>query len=479
MTEVNILFLPVKEFCRRTVSTCSPNESVHAVAGMMMKKNISSAVVCEKGNPIGIMTDRDLRNKIVAMGGDPTRLTARDIMAAPLITVDENDFIFEALHKISRNNIHRVCVVDSEQRLVGIITDSDILRLQSNSPQRLVRDIEEAATIADLKSLHKEIQSLVLHLVGTGVPTRELVRMIAHLNDQLLVRLIVLLRERQFDDLPDRFAFVVLGSEGRREQTLITDQDNAILFADDLSTREISRIETFSETLIDALIEVGVPPCPGGIMAKNAFWRRSFSEWSITLNSWLKKPTPENILNGSMFFDLRTLYGDARLEQELKQHLAEFFSSDQMFLTRLAGNLLRFKPPLGLFGQLKTSKDKEHRGQIDVKKAGIFAITEGVKALAMEAGIMHGGTRERLNGIVKKGVLEHAMAADLEASYNFLVFLRLRCQVEAIKAGSQPDNFITLARLNHMEKGRLKLAFEEVRQFQDFLEVHFRLHLIR
>ena len=479
MAESNILFLPVKDFCHRNVVTCSPEESVLAVADLMQSKNISSVVVCEKGSPMGILTDRDLRNKVVAKNIDPSGLAARDIMSSPLITVQENDFVFEVLHKISRNNIHRVGVVDVEQRLVGIITDSDILRLQSNSPQKLVRDIAEAASIADLKTLHKEIQRLVLHLVGTGVSTRELVRVIAYLNDHLLLRLIGLLSERQFEDLPEEFAFVVLGSEGRREQTLTTDQDNAILYADGLSKEAVARIEEFSTNLIDTLIEIGVPPCPGGIMAKNDFWRRSISAWHNTLSSWLKKPTPENILNGSMFFDVRTLYGDKNLERQLKDKIAEFFQHDQMFLTRLAGNLLRFKPPLGLFGRLKTSREKEHRGQIDVKKAGIFAITEGVKALALESGIMHGGTRERMEALVKKGVLEQVVADDLEASYNFLVFLRLRCQVEAIRDGRQPDNYITLARLNHMEKGRLKLAFEEVKNFQEFLEVHFRLHLVR
>ena len=479
MAEGNMLFLPVKDFCRRNVATCSPQETVLDIAVMMRDKNISSAVVCEKGNPVGILTDRDLRNKVVSQAVDPASLTASDIMNAPLITVREEDFVFEALHKISRNNIHRVIVVDAEQRLVGIITDSDILNLQSNSPQRLVRDIEEAASIAELKKRHKSIQRLVLHLVGTGVPTRELVRMIAHLNDQLQLRLIALLRERQFNDLPERFAFIVLGSEGRREQTLTTDQDNAIIYADDLNAAEISRIEDFSEALIDALIKIGVPACPGGIMARNNFWRRSASEWEKVLFSWLQNPRPENILNGSMCFDMRTLYGDTRLEQELKQKMADFFKKDQMFLTRLAGNLLRFKPPVGLFGRLKTSHEKEHRGKIDIKKAGIFAMTEGIKTMAMEAGQMYGGTHERVQALVKQGVLEQVMADDLEASYNFLVFLRLRCQVEAIRAGLEPDNYITLARLNHMEKGRLKLAFEEVKAFQDFLEVHFRMHLVR
>lgn len=479
MSEDNILFQPIKKYCRRNVATCDPQDSVLKVAGIMRDLKISSVIVCEDNTPVGILTDRDLRNKIVAQGVDPASIVAREIMNAPLITVSENDFIFEALYRISKNGIHRICVVDQDERLSGIITVTDIMRLQTHSPQKLVRDIDRAATLEELKLYHNQIQTLVLHLVGTGVPPRELVRMIALLNDQLLLRLIALLRARQFSTLTEKFAFIVLGSEGRREQTLTTDQDNAIIYSDDLSVDEVAEIEAFSKELIDALIEIGVPPCPGGIMAKNEFWRRSFSEWQETLKRWLTNPLPENILNGSMFFDLRTVYGDLNLEKGLKKMLVEHFQQEKMFMTRSAANVNRFRPPLGLFGGIKVEHSEEHRGQIDVKKAGIFAITEGVKALAMEAGIMDGGTRERIVALVEKDVLTQKLADDLEASYNFLVFLRLRCQVEDIRAGNQPSNYITLAKLNHMEKGRLKLAFEEVNEFQEFLTVHFRVHLLR
>lgn len=479
MSEENILFQPIKKYCRRDVATCAPGDTVLTVAGTMRGLQISSMIVCEENNPVGILTDRDLRNKVVAEGLDPTSLTARDIMNAPLITVSEDDFIFEALYRISKNSIHRICVVDQANRLSGIITLTDIMRLQTRSPQKLVRDIDQAATLEDLKSHHNQIQGLVLHLVGTGVPPRELVRMIALLNDQLLLRLIALLRTRQFSDLTDQFAFVVLGSEGRREQTLTTDQDNAIIYADGLPAEDVAKIAAFSEKLIDALIEIGVPPCPGGIMAKNDFWRRSYSAWRDTLDSWLTNPLPENILNGSMFFDLRTVYGDSRLEQGLKDQLACYFQQEKMFLTRSAANVNRFAPPLSLFGGIKVEHNEEHRGQLDIKKAGIFALTEGVKALAMEAGIMNGGTRERIEALVDKGVLKRKFADNIDASYNFLVHLRLRCQVEDIRAGKSPGNYITLAKLNHMEKGRLKLALEEVNQFHDFLRVHFRVHLLR
>jgi CBS domain-containing protein len=479
MSEENILFQPIKKYCRRNVATCNPEDTVLKVAGIMRDLQISSVIVCQESNPLGILTDRDLRNKVVAQGIDPASLAARDIMNAPLITVGEDDFIFEALYRISKNSIHRICVVDEDKRLSGIITITDIMRLQTHSPQKLVRDIDHAATLEELKIYHNQIQELVLHLVGTGVPPRELVRMIALLNDQLLLRLITLLRNSQFSDLTDRFAFVVLGSEGRREQTLTTDQDNAIIYSDDLQNHEIDKIKAFSEKLIDSLIEIGVPPCPGGIMAKNEFWRRSYSEWQDALLNWLTNPLPENILNGSMFFDLRTVYGDLELEQGLKALLADHFKQEKMFLTRSAANVNRFSPPLSIFGSIKVEHGEEHRGQLDIKKAGIFALTEGVKALAMEAGIMSGGTLERMEALVDKGVLKRKMADDLMASYNFLVNLRLRSQVEDLRAGNKPGNYITLAKLNHMEKGRLKLAFEEVNEFHEFLRIHFRVHLLR
>ncbi len=479
MSDENILFQPIKKFCRRNVASCEPGDSVFKVAGVMRDRKIASMIVCENNNPLGILTDRDLRNKVVSQGLDAKTVTARDIMNSPLITVNENDFIFEALYQISKNNIHRICVIDNNERLTGIITVTDIMRLQTRSPQKLIRDIDHASTFEELKSYHEQIQNLVIHLVDTGVPPRELVRMIALLNDQLLLRLIHLLKASEFKNLTNNFAFIVLGSEGRREQTLTTDQDNAIIYADDLPDEEVEEIKAFSEKLINGLIEIGVPPCDGGIMAKNEFWRRSYSGWVEILDKWMSNPLPQNILNGSMFFDLRTVYGDVSLEKNLKAMLAEHFKEEKMFLTRSAANVNRFKPPLGFFGGIKVEHDNEHRGQLDIKKAGIFAITEGVKALAMEAGIMDGGTRERITALQEKGVLKDKVAEDIEASYNFLVFLRLRCQVEDIKAGNEPSNYITLDKLNHMEKGRLKLAFEEINDFHEFLRVHFRVHLLR
>lgn len=474
MYDLNVLFQPVGGYCHRNVATCLPEERIVEAARLMSSQGISSLVVCEAGRPIGIITDRDLRNKVVALGRDPHSLTVTGIMTSPLITIVDDEFLFEALHRISRHGIHRIVVTDSSGGLTGIITDSDILNLQTNSPQRLVRRIEEAQSVADLKKLHQEVQGLVTHLIGTGVRIQELVRLIAHLNDQILIRLIEQLLSGPFNDLTSRCAFLVLGSEGRGEQTLTTDQDNALVHADDLSPAEQQQIVAFSEVLITSVIEIGIPPCPGGIMANNPVWRMNLQGWKTTLDQWFGTPTPENIMKVGMFSDMRVLAGDLSFEKELRQYISNRLKGNDLYLGHMINNLLRFRVPLGWFGRIKTESG-EHKGQLDLKKAGIFSITEGVKILALSEGIQAHGTVERIGLMVEAKLLEQHDADDLTAAFHALVFFRLRTQVEAIREGRSPDNRITHDRLNGMEQARLQVALEKVRSFQEMLQRKFRL----
>ena len=474
MYDLNFLFQPVGRHCCREVATCSPGDRVVDAAGVMLQRNISSLVVCEAGKPVGMMTDRDLRNKVAARGVDPSGVSVGEIMNAPLVTIDEGEFLFEALHRTSRHGIHRLVVTGQAGQLAGIITDSDILRVQARSPQQLVREIEEARDVEELKSLHQRVQGLIEHLVGTGVPIRDMVRFIAHLNDRILVRLLELVQSQGFQDLTDRFAFLVLGSEGRGEQTLTTDQDNAMVYADGLSPDKIQRLEEFSHALIEAVITIGIPPCPGGIMASTPQWRHSLSEWRDSLDNWFGTPIPENILKVSMFSDMRTLHGDPSLEQDLRGHVSGRLVGNDAFLGHMTGNLLNFRVPLGWFGRVKTEKGA-HKGRLDLKKAGIFAITEGVKILGLSLGLQDRNTRERLDRLKEAGVLSGSEVSDLTAILDSLVYFRLRTQVEALREGREPDNRITLAGLNRMEQGRLRVALEGVRSFQGLLERRFRL----
>ncbi|MFP4079343.1 MAG: DUF294 nucleotidyltransferase-like domain-containing protein [Ectothiorhodospira sp.] len=469
-------FRPVSEICRRKVVTCLPGENLVDVVKNMREHNISSVVALdERGRPAGILTDRDLRNKVIPSGRDPSAFSVEEVMTRPLETIGEADALYEALYRMSSRGIHRLVVTGPEGDLRGILTDTDILRMQSHSPQQLVRDIERSGSVEDLREMHTRIQDLILHLSGTTTPVAEMVRLIARLNDHILLRLIQLLVKQAFRDLPRGFAFVVMGSEGRMEQTLSTDQDNAILYADGLQEEQVDRIREFSEALIDALVKIGVPPCPGGIMARNAAWRRSLPDWIHELDRWLTTPSPKNIPNASMFTDLRTLYGDPSLERQVKQHIYRRLDENKLFVMRMAENMQRFSPPLGWRGRIKTGRG----GEVDLKKAGIFALTDGIKALALEAHALDGGTHQRVQTLVKQGVLEREQAGDLLESFDFLVLMRLRGQVRAIEGGQRPGNSVRLSELSQMEQGKLRIAFEDVARFQRFIASHFNLGLLR
>lgn len=479
MADENQFFRPIRDFYQRTVVSCSASDPLVDIVAQMRARSISCVVVVEDDRPRAIVTDRDLRNKVVATGRDPANLSVADVMSMPLVTIGEDDVLYETLYRMSRHNIHRLVVVDSAGALAGIITVTDILRLQAHSPHQLVLDIEKADSIATLRELHQRIQKLIIHLAGTGISIREMVRLIANLNDQVLIRLIALLRAEKYPGLTTDFAFVVMGSEGRSEQTLSTDQDNAIIYDDSVEGAELARLEDFSRDLIEALISIGVPPCPGGIMARNPEWRRSLSGWRRELTRWLSTPTPENVMTGSMFMDLRLLHGRADLVETLRAHAFHYMSQEQGFLVRMAQNMTHFAPPLGWFGRIKVEKSGPNRGKIDVKKAGIFAITDGIKALAIEARCLRGSTHDRMEALVEGGVLSAEQVADLRAALDFLVLMRLQGQVAALRSNETPSNYVALEHLNAMQHGELRLALEGVAKFQSFISHHFKLQLLR
>ena len=480
MSEESTFFLPVRDYCHRQLITCSINDSIMAAAQIMRERKISSLIVCDDGDqPVGIMTDRDLRSKVVADALDPRTLKVSAIMTSPMISVKEDDTLFEVLYRMSRHRIHRIGVVDDNNTLVGFINESDIIRLQSRSPQQLLRSIDEAGSNDELRRINADSEQLIIFLSRNGVGTNNLIKLISLFNDQLTDRLITLLKQERFPEMGKKSTFMVLGSEGRREQTLKTDQDNAIIYSDQADEDELKDIEAFSHALIEALIDIGVPECPGGIMARNDFWRRSLSGWKRVVNDWIDSPNSDNIVNFGMLSDMRSLCGDRSLEQELRNFILTKAQDNSIFIARMAQNVVRFSQPLGWFGRIKVERKGEHAGKIDLKKAGIFTITEGVKVLALSVGIFGGSTLEKLKLLQAKGVLEKNQTADLEAAFTLLTGMRLRGQIDAAETGEEITNYVAPETLDRMEMGRLKQALEVVVTFIATLKQHFRLEMLR
>lgn len=476
MNESTPFFEPVGAVARHEVITCDAGLSVNAVAEIMQGRSISSIIVCRDGQHAGIITDRDLR-AMLAKGLDPRTTTAADIMTGPLISISEDRPLYEALYQMSRRRIHRICVTDTAGALVGMVTGTDLQRLQTRSALGLVLDIERAGSLDELRALHDEVQKMAVDLFRQGLHIGELVGTVARLNDLLLVRVLKLVRQG-FPTLTRRYAFLVLGSEGRGEQTLATDQDNAIVYADDLSADEVAELERFSHALIQALIDIGIPECTGGIMARNPEWRRSLRDWRLTVHKWYSTPVPDNVVHGTMFFDMRRLYGDPALAQALQQAVIQAVSTSAPFLARSAANIVRFTHPFGWFGRIALDlRDGVHT--FDVKKNGLFPITEGVKVLIQQQRLMSGNTHQRIQMLEDAKVLTAKQARNLTASFDVLLHMRLKAQFDAVAAGEAPHNHLNFEALDRIQIGQLKLALETVETFGRFLEQHFQLSAMR
>jgi len=475
MTDLNFMFLPVGRYYRADVPTCDPGDCMLDAAVRMRDLNISAIVVCDAGTPVGIMTDRGLRDCVIAQNMNPHDVHVHSAMNAPPITISLEASLLDALQLMSRHSVQQLIVLNEYGQLAGTITESDIFNLQKQSPQHLAMEIERAATIDELRALHIRVQDLVAQLLETGVNIQAMVRLIAGLNDRVLLRLIHVVRDSRYVCLDNRFAFIVLGSQGRSEQTLTTDQDTAIIYADDLSAAEVSLLGEFCRKVIDSLVTIGIPYCPGDTMATNEFWRRSISGWRGEIDRWLSSINLENIINIAMFCDMRTLYGDPELERAVKSHIATNLGHNELFLMKMAANVHRIRIPLCWGGRIRTETIGDLHGQLDIKRGGIFTITEGVKVLALESKILEGGTLKRIAALVEAGVLNRVEAENLCAAFDQLISLRLRFQVESISGGQAPSNNIVPDRLNRMELGKLRLALEEVCSFQGFLKRRYQL----
>ncbi len=478
MREEGLLFTPVREVCKGPVVTCDPDTEVVAAARLMDERGISGVVAEENGVPVGVFTDRDLRRLVARAGGQLGGVRVREAMHSPVLTVSDHAPAYEAVYLMARHNIHRLLVVDATGRMVGVITGTDILGLQTNSPLYLRDEVARARSLEDLKRVNARVPEMVRFALRAGAGTRDLVGFISQFNDEVSRKAAEIL-EAEGVELPPRAAYLVLGSEGRGEQTLRTDQDSAAVFADDLDESSRWDVERFCVRLVETLVEIGVPPCPGGTMASNAQWRHPLSEWMALVEQWITVPTGEHMVNFGMFQDLRALWGDASLERRIKDHILELTRRHSLFFPRVAKNIVRFPPPLGWFGRIRTERRGKAKGRVDLKKAGIFALTEGVSLLALEAGILDGTTWDKIEALRERGVITAAEADRLDDAFTTLVGFRLRHQVRNLSEGRPPDNYLDPLRLTPREKHEFKRALEEVGWFLQYIRSRYRLDFIR
>lgn len=477
-SEESFLFLQVGSLCQGLPVTCPPETGVIEAARLMREYHLSGVVVVDGNTPVGVVSVSDLRNLIVTANGNLCGREVREIMSSGLITVRARDLVVEAIFRMAKHNIHRLVVLGETGQLLGVITDADLLRLQTRTPLYLNEEIETATSIEQLRRISARMVDMVSFAARAGTDIKILVELISHLNDAFTQRIITLMESQEGIRLPAGAAYLVLGSEGRGEQTLRTDQDSAIIHADDFTATQLAEVEQFSIRLVEALEEIGVPRCPGETMASNPQWRHSLTEWKELVEEWITVPKPENMVNFGMFQDFRTIHGDAGLETELRRHLLATVQRCNLFLLYQARHIVRFPPPVGLFGHIRVERRGEHRGEVDLKKAGIFAVTEAASLLALECGATGGSTWEKLELLRQRGILPDRDVAIIEQAYSYLVRLRLQRQLKSLAAGKPPSNYLNPLAIPDIERDQLRQAFKGVATLLRIIRVRFKLDSI-
>jgi CBS domain-containing protein len=464
--------------------TCAPATPVSEAARIMTAHGIGSVVVADPGGaPLGIVTDRDLRSRVVTRGL-PGNTPVTAIMSSPLRFIDPAVRAFEALLEMTRAGFHHLGVVE-DGRLIGVVSSHDMLGLQAAHPIGLAREIEIAASLDSLAAVAPRLQSVVRWLAGMGVGAVEIGRILAELNDHLVRRTLALVETALEGEgagrPPVAYSWLAVGSEGRREQTLRTDQDNGLVYADpapDHAGDAEAYFTRFAEAAGAALARLGFPPCPGGFMASNPRWRRSLSSWLGEFAEWMDRPEPKRLLFASLYCDLRSVAGDEGLAGRLRSWVCERAPSASLFLSFMARDALVRRPPLGLLGGFAVLRSGPYRGRLDLKAGAIFPVTQTLRVYALSLGVPETNTLDRLVVAEARGAIGVEEARDLRQAFEVVSRLRLGHQLEQLDAGLPPDNWIDPARLGKSDRLLLKEAFKTVAWLQRMLEDRFQTNLV-
>ena len=455
---------PVSELIQGPPIWLPPDATVKTAAGIMKEYGISSVLV--SGTTTGIVTDRDLRGRVLAAGLGPE--TALDAVATrPVRTLPANAPLHEAMAYMVAHQIHHLPVTD-EGGIVGVISVGDVLRHHSQSPLHLARRLGRVEKPEELDGYGDEVAATAGRLFDQGVDAGRIGRLIAGLNDTV-VRNAVRLAERKAGPPPRAYEWIVFGSEGRMEQTLLTDQDNALIWAggpDDGVARYFGRL---AEHAVDTLLRAGFPRCRGGYMATN--WALSMEAWQHQFRRWIELEEPTALVDAANFFDLRGVRGTLSLDPLLE--LLDHAGRNQIFLAHLAAASIRFRPPLGLFGRLK-----DHDGRVDLKRDGIIPIVGLARVYGLAAGSRARASHARLHDAAEAGIIASDDAATLSEALAFLLRLRLRAQLAARRDRQPLTNEVHLGSLSTLERRHLKEAFLLVRDAQDALAQRYRTERI-
>ncbi|MCS3903816.1 CBS domain-containing protein [Methylohalomonas lacus] len=419
----------------------------------------------------GILTDSDFRGRVVAKGLPP-ETPVGEIIGDRLIVIQSDESVYEAMLTMLRNNVHHLPVM---HRLspIGIVHLSDIIRYETNSSFYLVSNIFSQVNAAGMARLAPDVRAAFVSMVDEGADSRMVGSALSTIGRSFTRRLLEL-AEESLGPPPVAYCFMALGSLARDEQSIVTDQDNALVLADDFDPDEHDAyFAALAGIVSDGLNTCGYPYCKGDIMATNRQWRQPLSVWKQYFNDWLNDPTPERLLNSSIFFDLDAIYGDSLLVEELQELIAEKAAKKPLFLAAMALNALNRTPPLGIFRTFVLEQDGKKNNSINLKRRGIAPMVDLIRVHALACGSRAQNSFDRLDDIDQTQLLAPGVSDNLRHAFEFLSMSRYRHQVIDIKQERPPDNNIEPENVSDSERHHLKDSFQILDYAQKFLRFRF------
>ncbi|CAH9053331.1 Inosine-5'-monophosphate dehydrogenase [Pseudoalteromonas holothuriae] len=450
----------VSEVMHKGAVTLPPCASIYEAAKTMSEHSVSSVIVSDNNKLLGVVTDKDLRNRVLAKALDPAKPLSCIMTKSPKYIFEHNR-VFSALHLMLKHNIHHLPVLNEHLVPLGMLTSTDLLRQQKSDPVQLIAKIHKAQSVAQLKLLASQVPLLLKSFANNIDDMSLLGKLLSSLSDALTSRLIVLYQQRH-GPAPCKFSWICFGSQAREEQTLHSDQDNGLLLFDEITDEQKRYFAGMGEFVCAHLAQCGIRTCPGNIMASNEACRGTISQWLTRFETWLHAPTPKAMLNCKIYFDMRFIDGADSLYSEFATKLTKLVKND-LFFAAMASDINTNSVPLGLFQQFKLEKDQQQHKFLDLKRRGVVIINDIVRLYALKARIYKANTQERLEALLDSQQLSKKDIYDLKDCWRFLTQLRLKTQLESEPL---PENCINPECLTSLEKHQLKEAFHLIKQAQ-------------
>jgi len=461
---------------------CTPDTSVQQAAIQMREHSVGSILIANDDFlPVGILTDRDLRNQVVT-GKVALDSPVSMIMNSPVITVAPNRTVADVQIQMMRHRIHHLCITEDgtpQSKIVGVLSEHDLLVLQGNNPAILIREMKRSRSAVDLRNIREKAEHLLRKYLEQEVSIAFIASMMTEINDALITRVIDLnIKELEAEGtaMPDvNWCWMGLGSEGRGEQLLRTDQDNALVFADvppmDLEDTRAYFLK-LAKKVTEGLNTCGFVYCPGDMMASNPKWCLSLSEWKFQFEQWIMQPNEQNIMHCNIFFDYRPLYGDFSLTEILTQHIFNTLENREIFTSLMAKNAIGNAPLLTFFRNFVVEKNGEHKDEFDIKKRAMMPLADVARLLVLDSQISGvNNTIERFEALAKVEPQNSELYQQAADAYEILMRYR------ALKGLRDKDSgrYLNPADLTKMQRLNLRNSFRPIRSLQEIIKVRFRL----